>query len=303
MDDKTARLRNLKMKLYHKFKSQMDDITTMNFTEAQIKSELFFKKSDITSFKSVLFELSDEKYTIKQDIVVEINELNNKRESYLDESSQLKDQLKQGYIDLTKFFIDFSSMEKMPDKIKEIAKVAEKLHFIYLPIIDEKMIINRGILPEENPLEYYNHFHTIEDLYELIFKEKSIKWDSVGGDINLNQDMKMSIYSNRWGHDDSYTVQRLEDGWNFKHLTYNENSSKNGTWDDSGEEGIFKILNHDSIQYSFGSISSAFEQLWEIADTESMSVTILEERLQDIGDWISGVEKESMRLMPSWFEY
>lgn len=309
MEYEVARQRNLKVKLFHKYLLELEkgneNFKTDSYTLEQISNELFFKKKDITIHLKDLFVLNpqDDKYLIKNEVIQEIERWYVQYSEYSPEKNVEEAKLEAVYVAMTKAFSDFNTIHNIADKINEAAEVAVKLHFIYLPLFDERTMINRDVLPEEDPEKYYRHFHTIEDLYEVITKKNTLKWNSKDGDENLNKAMEMRIYSNRWGHEDIYIVERLENGWNFKHLMFDENSSKDGTVDGSYKEGFFKILNHDSIHFPFEVIKRALEQLWESADSRKMSVEEVQERLQDIGTWIGNFEREFKRGMPDWFNY
>lgn len=50
-------------------------------------------------------------------------------------------------------------------------------------------------------------------------------------------------------------------------------------------------------------VKYALETLWKEADTRSMTVNELEKHLQDIGEWISAVEKATKNYQPKWVGY
>lgn len=199
--------------------------------------------------------------------------------------------------------MNFKPTEEAFGIIQKTKEIAAKLHWIYLPIYPEQTIINSEIIPEENTEEYYNHFHTIEDLYRVIFESGEIEWNSIEGDINLNSPLKMKIYSSRWEHNDIYFVKRTMTGWNFKHLSYDVDCSKDGTLNSMKNDGFYSILAHDSIQYPYDGVKYALETLWKTADSTSMTTKELEIKLQDIGDWINAVEKATKNNQPNWVGY
>ncbi|XQY92150.1 hypothetical protein ACNRWW_01460 [Metabacillus sp. HB246100] len=303
MEYRDARLRNLKIKLY-KGSLTKGKMLDRHYTKESINKILFFKKSDINEYINVLFDtLDDEEYSIKKEVIGEIEKYFSEYTRYEPELKELEDKLETNYKKIKDIFMNFKPTHNAQEIINETKGIAAKLHWIYTPIYTEQTILNREIIPEENTEEYYDHFHTIEDLYRVIFENKEIAWNSLEGDINLNSPMKFRVYSSRWGHEDIYTVKRTEKGWNFKHLSYNVNCLKNGTISGEKKDGFYAILQHDSIQYPYDGVEYALVTLWNEADTSSMTVKDLEKKLQDIGDWISAVEKATKNYQPKWVGY
>lgn len=302
MDVSNARIRNLKLKLHKISTYKGYDILDETYSEEEIRTNLFFKKSDIKNYINTFFDENGNGYIIKQLIKEDIKEFSNKSEEYKENKEEIEAELEKKYQQMNDCLYKFKYGE-LAELVEETKSTAMKLHWIYLPIYPEDVMLNRDIIPEENCEEYYNHFHTIEDLYRMIFEKKEIKWDSIEGDINLNIEMKLTIYSTRWGHEDEYIVKRILDGWHFKHLSYDCICSKNGTINGKVKSGFFEILSHDSIQSPSEGVRYALEILWENADSTSMSKNELEFKLQEIGNWISAVEKTTKDLQPGWLGY
>lgn len=303
MEYKEARFRNLKIKLYKLARSK-GSFYTDNFTKEAINKKLYFKSSDINDFLLDLFiEKEDGKYQVKESIKAELESYLHKYNLYSQEEKELEHVLQKKYIEIKNSYLNFNLTEDTEEILKVAKEAAAKLHWIHLPIYKESIIMNSGIIPENNPEEYYNHFHMIEDLYRVIFENEEIKWDSVEGDLNLNKPMKLRIYSTRWGHDDIYEVRRTITGWNFKHLTYDLNCVKDGSLNGSKKDGLYQILKHDSIQYPYEGVSSALQNLWILADSTEMATKDLENYLQDVGNWINAVEKATKKNQPKWSKY
>ncbi|UAL47733.1 hypothetical protein K7887_01785 [Sutcliffiella horikoshii] len=302
MEYKEARLRNLKIKLYKVSLSKGKVLEHSHSIEA-INKKLFFKKSDIKDHIESFFNSSNEKYLIKPEIKKEFDNYFEKYDQYSSEQEELKMILKTNYEYIRDIYINLKPTEEANEKIQKTKEIAAKLHWVYLPIYPEQTIINSGIIPEENTEEYYEHFHTIEDLYRVIYENAEIEWNSIEGDINLNSPLKMRVFSSRWGHYDTYSVKRTMKGWNFKHLSYDVDCSKDGTINSTKEDGLYNILAHDSIQYPYDGVRYALRTLWKIADSTSMSSKELEIKLQDIADWINAVEKATKSNQPNWVGY
>ncbi|WP_440970907.1 hypothetical protein ACSS6N_09470 [Peribacillus frigoritolerans] len=302
MEYREARKRNLKIKLY-KVSLSKGKALDQTYSKEAIHKKLFFKKSDIADYIDCFFDISNEKYIIKSEIKEEFDRYFEKYNQYSSDQQELEVILKTNYKAIRDIYMNFKPTEDAYEIIQKTKEIAAKMHWIYLPLYPEQTIMNSGIIPEENPEEYYNQFHTIEDLYRVVFESGEIVWNSVEGDINLNSPLKMRIYSSRWGHDDIYSVKRTMNGWNFKHLSYDFNCSKDGTLNSIKEDGFYRILAHDSIQYPYDGVKFALETLWKTADSTSMSIKELEIKLQDIGDWINAVEKATKNNQPNWVGY
>lgn len=297
MNYEDARKRNLMVKLFRKYLED-SNLDTIEFEKGDIVSILYFKQADINSYILEFFtESSKEKFKIKDKCMEYIKNLKSKYDMYIAQNETLKEEYIKLYNILKSCFDSFTTDHKTYDEnIGKAIELATKLHYVYMPIYTEQMIINRGCLPEENIDEYYNHFHAIEDMYyELIGKGKD--WRSVEGDINLDKDMSFKVYTARWGHEDNYTLRRTHNGWNVNHISINGNTKKNGTG------ALEDNLDHDSVCYPKEGIEYAFETLWQEADTTSMSIEELQSRVQDIADWISEVEKATHQYQPDWCLY
>jgi len=302
MEYREARIRNLKVKLY-KISLSKGKILNRLYNKETINKKLFFKKSDINEYFNDFFIVKDEGFTIKQEVIDELEEYFYKYNQNSKEQEELETTLEKNYKEVKDIYMNFKPAENVQSIIAKTKVIAAKLHWIYTPIYSEQVILNSGIIPEINTEEYYNHFHTIEDLYRVIFENAEIAWNSLEGDINLNSPLKMKIYSTRWGHDDIYSVKRTVTGWNFKHLSYDVNCLIDGTLDANKKDGFYRILEHDSIQYPYEGVKYALETLWKEADSSSMSIQDLEKQLQDIGDWINAVEKVTKKSQPKWIRY
>lgn len=302
MEYSKARMRNLKIKLY-KIKMSKGELLELSHTKEAINKKLFFKKSDINGYIGDFFNSVDENYRIKQEVLEELGLYFSYYQQFRAEREDLESLLKSNYKKIKAIYMNFEPTDNAEEIINVTKEIAAKLHWIYTPIYLEQTIINSGIIPEENTEEYYNNFHTIEDLYQVIFENGDIEWNSLEGDINLNSTIKLKIYSTRWGHDDVYFANRTLTGWNFKHLSYDVKCSKDGTVNGEKRDGLYRILEHDSIQYPYDGVKFALETLWEKADSSSMSTSDLEKQMQDIGDWINAVERATKHHQPKWINY
>lgn len=187
---------------------------------------------------------------------------------------------------------EYNKFNMLYEKIKPIIII---LHWGVLPIISEQLMVNSEMIPEDNILEFYNNYHMLEALLREINGEGEVM--SLSGDNNLGKDMNFSVYSRRWGHNDHYRIRRTIDGWNVSH------KSINGKCNKDGEGALINNLHHDSIFFPEEGVKYALEILWNEADEPGMSIEELQEKIQQIADWISNVEKNLGETQPEWVGY
>ncbi|QAA32703.1 hypothetical protein [Clostridium manihotivorum] len=246
------------------------------FTADELSNRLFFRQED---FNYVIEEniliLKNEKYMPTEKLIKQFTKIKGK----LKKEDETLEALKMDYKRKFEELINSNNYEPT----KEIIELAYKIHWYILPEYEEYMIVNSEIYPNENTKDYYNHYHTLEDLYnELLGNGKNIA--SKKGDMNLNKDIKIAIYSRRWGHDDYYRIARTTTGWKVSFHQTRE-GSKEG-------EALIKHLEHDSISYP-NSLSRFMLDLWNKADSEEMSIEDLKEYLESITMWINVCEKNT----------
>ncbi|MGL5049203.1 MAG: hypothetical protein ACRC6E_01045 [Fusobacteriaceae bacterium] len=269
------------------------------FSKEEIEKNILFKELDRTLYLDEFFKKSGKNYKLKNLDITKLKEWiknyeRNKenKDCLLDKESlkknydKLKDMLTSGNIDHTKFNV----------LIDEVITLAQKLHWKYLPIYDEQMIENRGLLPEDIK-NYYNHYHAIEDLYEYIFDINKIELKDKNGDETLNKELNFKVYTARWNGYDSYRIERTIYGWNVAHISIGGESTK------GGEGSLFNNLDHDSVFYPKKGVSFALEKLWKLADDNEINLQELQYKLQEIADWISDVERNLRKKQPDWCNY
>jgi hypothetical protein len=98
--------------------------------------------------------------------------------------------------------------------------------------------------------------------------------------------MYMEVYSRRWGHNDRYTVERTQTGWNIFHVVIG------GVCDKRGAPYLFMNLHHDSINHP-EALGEYMEWLWDKAQQQTMSDDLVQLALDQIGVWIQKTEKAS----------
>jgi hypothetical protein len=141
------------------------------------------------------------------------------------------------------------------------------------------MIKNRE-LPSDHP-DFYMHFHPLEDLLKFLEDEHA---NDDPQDQTIGVTFTFRVFSNRWGHDDTYKVQRTKDGWHVAHLMIN------GPCDRGGHLILFQNFRQDSIHYPEG-LDGWMEWLWTQAAENGLSETQVQAALQQLADWVSNTEK------------
>jgi len=141
------------------------------------------------------------------------------------------------------------------------------------------MINNRGCAPASK--SFYEHIHPMEDLLKFIDDEHA---NDDPKDMTVGALFIFRVYSNRWGHDDVYEVERTGDGWKVNHF------GNRTVCDKGGRPGLFEELQHDWITYPTG-LDDCMERLWIKAEEKGLSVAAVQAALQELADWVSATEK------------
>lgn len=285
--------RNLLVKIIKGFEESFFPVD-ITFKKDFLSKNLYFKEKHIKYSTIFLLDKVDDQYRLKDKISKQVKEIIVKtiRSSIADETGSLSREFKTLFESVKDDYELFYKKENF-SLLKELAL---KLHYKYLDVYPVQIMINRGVIPEKNLLEYYNHYHTIEDLYELITQNPQ-NWKNIEGDKNLNRSFDFKVYTNRWGSEDNYTFIRRYYGWEVRHIAINGKSTK------CGFGSFFKNLQQDSIQIHLDAISYALETLWDMADNTEMNTEELQEKLTEIAKWISDIEKTSRTLQPNWINY
>lgn len=187
---------------------------------------------------------------------------------------------------------DFYAMKKICEEMKEIVPI---LHWGRLPILNKYLMINSGLIPEENIEEFYSDYDMLYAMLKDIRGEgENIK---MNGDKTLNRELSFSVYTRRWGHTDNYIIYRTIDGWEVKHIAINGLCEKDGTG------ALIMNLQHDAVFYPEDGVKYALSQLWEQSDEGKLDIDELQTKLQQIADWISTVERAVGDGQPDWVGY
>lgn len=169
------------------------------------------------------------------------------------------------------------------------------LHWGQLPILNKWLMINSERIPEEDVVGFYNHYHMLSAIMRDIQGngEKMTRQ----GDETLNHKFVFSVFTRRYDTYDSYRIQRTVDGWFAGHISINGPCEKDGTG------ALTANLEHDNVFYPEDGVKYAMSELWEQAEEGELTKEQLQERLQQIADWISAVERAVGKYQPSWVNY
>ena len=194
-------------------------------------------------------------------------------------------------VDMIRNF-DYQKLQNIYQRLQNVIPI---LHWGLLPILNKYLMINSGIIPEDNVIQFYDHYDMLcAMLSETRGEGKTM---TTKGDETLNQELPFSVYTRRWGHNDCYRIKRTVDGWHIGHIAIS------GDCDKAGTNALFANLNHDSVFYPEDGVKYAMSNLWEDAEDGKLTLSELQERLQQIADWISTVERAVGEGQPQWVRY
>lgn len=273
-------------------------VDTREFNQKKLKELFSFKESDVLYVAPNLFDIKEDCYIMTPafsefvDKVVQSNKV-------------VKDSLPAAEADFIKLYGSFrdevekdmyrayagDKYQKVLDKLKSIIPI---IHWGRLPIFNKYLIYNREKDPELEMLEFYEHPDCLNALLNEV-KNKGIVLSNKS-DETLNKKIEFKVYTRRWGHEDVYSIKRTVSGWYCGFIAIQGECKKNG------EGGLFSNLDHDSIFYPKEGVAYAMEKLWEDADDGVIDFDELSERVQQVADWISEVEK-SINAQPEWVGY
>lgn len=270
------------------------------FSKEELSTIFYFRTSDLYYYIDEFFrKLDEDKYIIRDEIEKNINQILNKHTDALKNLESAKVLFNKGF---GRFYLESEKSKslrfqhnKFNTIFEAIKPIIPILHWGLLPILPEHLMTNSQKIPENNIIDFYYHYHMLTALLKEM-EGRGVKM-SMKGDINLNKPLTFTVYSRRWGHTDTYRMERTIDGWNVKNIAINGKCEKNG-------EGSFIMnLRQDHIFYPKEGVKYALENLWDLADENEMPVEELQEKLQQIADWISAVEKTVGKNQPEWVNY
>ena len=290
-----VRIRNLKITIAKYFISHRDEMNSV-FSKQQLKEYFIFKESDFKTIVKDLFVLYKKSYKINGDLIVYLKKViqsHDKATKYLnDAENQFLKKFGRFYADFKKD--PYSLRELYKSTYEDLKSIIPIIHWGRLPVFNKYLLRNRGFDPETETLDFYNHLDCLKALLQDIKNEGEMMQNT--SDLHLGQEMPFTVYTRRWGSTDTYQISRTVDGWYCRHISINGKCKKNG------EGALFQNLEHDNVFFPRDGVAYAFEKLWEDADEGKIDFNELSNRLQQVADWISEVEKSILK-QPEWVTY
>jgi len=292
-----VRERNLTVNIAKKLIAN-EIVEKKTFSQQELKDLFAFKESDFIHVASYIFDLKDDQYVMTSDFSGFVDKI-------VQSNKAVKESLSAAEAEFIKVYGAFreeaekdsyrayagDKYHKMFDRLKTIIPI---IHWGRLPIFNKYLIYNREINPELEMIEFYDHPDCLNALLNEVKNQGIVLTNK--SDDTLNKNMPFKVYTRRWGHEDTYSIKRTVDGWYCGYIVIQGECKKNG------EGGLFSNLDQDSIFYPRDGVAYAFEKLWEDADDGEIDFDELSERIQQIADWISAVEK-SIDSQPEWVGY
>ncbi len=144
------------------------------------------------------------------------------------------------------------------------------------------MIENRKLEPDHE--EFYMHVHPVEDLLAFI-NDPHANDDPV--DQTMGQKFTFTVYSRRWGHDDTYTLLRTDTGWDVEF-------THSGPCDKGGRPFLYSNFNNDMVEYPAG-LKGRLEWLWDRASDEGLSHEAVQLALVELANWVKATTERAPR--------
>ncbi|MBM7558120.1 hypothetical protein [Halanaerobacter jeridensis] len=105
-------------------------------------------------------------------------------------------------------------------------------------------------------------------------------------DQTIGDEFTFKVHTERWGHNDNYTVKRTQDGWEISNIAIG------GECDKSGDPYLFKNFKQDFIDYPIN-IGEYMISIWERAKSENWNHQEVQEALDRVANWVSQCEENS----------
>lgn len=291
-----VRLRNLKINIVKKM-IELQIIEKVIFTRSELKDIFAFKEYDIKYLSESLFEINDGTFILKDEtknFIDKVIESNKAVQPYLVSAETTFIRIYGAYYEELRKNM-YSSLSIFPQIYKSVKQIIPIIHWGRLPILNKYLLFNRERDPETQMTDFYDDPDSLKALLSEI-KGNGLSMSNKS-DLTLNREMQFSVYTRRWGHNDTYLVKRTVDGWHCKHLAINGKCRKDGNG------GLFNNLKHDSVFFPQEGVEYALQELWNAADDGEIDFAEQSKRLQEIADWISTVEKTIGDSQPEWVNY
>ncbi|MDX1491309.1 MAG: hypothetical protein R3332_08480 [Pseudohongiellaceae bacterium] len=97
-------------------------------------------------------------------------------------------------------------------------------------------------------------------------------------------EFSFKVHANRWGSTSTYKVRKTDTGWHVAHIAIN------GDCEPDGSPFLYSNFKQDHICYPSG-LGNQLEWLWRQIDECEIDWEDAQEKLQELGDWVSTCEK------------
>jgi hypothetical protein len=104
----------------------------------------------------------------------------------------------------------------------------------------------------------------------------------------MNQ-YEFRVYNRRHDNEVTYTVTKTPTGWHIRHIAIN------GDCKPDGSPLFYENFDQDYINHPSG-FGGYLEYIWSGLNTEELSSSDAQARLQELADWVSACE----RSQPEW---
>ncbi|ACL21321.1 hypothetical protein Dhaf_3303 [Desulfitobacterium hafniense DCB-2] len=298
VSETTARRRNLLVSIVRGILKEKYEVTR-EFTVAEIETVFHFRKRDIAYNLDFFFEQRSGKFILKTEKLDEAQKIIRNHHQALGQLETAKVLFIKSF---GRFYDDYETSEgfsfdheRLRRIFSDLHPVIPILHWGMLPILSKWLMINSGRLPENDIIDFYDHYHMLTALLKEIRGRGETM--ETKGDDTLNKEMTFSVYTRRWGHPNVYRIERTVDGWEVRHIAINGKCAKDG------EGALMRNLHHDSIFFPEEGVKCALSNLWDDAEDGEIGLEELQIRLQQVADWISSVEKAVGENQPDWVQY
>lgn len=269
------------------------------FFESDLKQVFRFKARDLAHYATAFFQKSGTGYTLskkEKKYIDKILHANKIAAEYLKDADAKFVAEWGGFHDEWEYggygHFSHSRLHEIEKSVQELLPV---LHWGHLPIFNKYLLFNREVDPEQSLIEFYDHYDCLKAMLDEIRGKGEVM--QIESDDTLEKSLEFEVYTRRWGHSDRYRMKRTIDGWYCRHIAINGGCQKDG------EGALLTNLHHDSVFFPEEAVKYAMQQLWEAADEGEIGLDELQNRLQQVADWISHVEKAVGEKQPEWVNY
>ncbi|PWK16151.1 hypothetical protein [Tumebacillus permanentifrigoris] len=197
---------------------------------------------------------------------------------------ELRQQLQTDVDELREHFRNETlSREQVQKYLARMGRIAHELHMSLNPhpTHHRHMIENRGMSATDP--RFYEHFHPCEDLLDYL-QDPTANDDPI--DHTIGDIFNFRVWTNRWGHYDTYRLTRTQDGWNVQTMSLSEQGDK------GGEPILQHALTNDSVSYP-RTLDSKMYTIWEQAKNLGLTHDQVQAALDEVAEWVSTTERNT----------